>query len=156
MSHIEASNRKQALKVGVGFSLMAFIHKEILKQICVTAEQHYPKECCGLLIGKAGDIMEIRAAENVAKELMHRRYLIHPLELLAAENYVRGTGMEVLGVYHSHPDYPARPSEFDLENAVPHYLYMIVSVARGRSGEAACWRLDDCHSGFKPEELLLA
>lgn len=129
------------------------IQEVLLAQIRVTAEQCYPNECCGLLLGTFPYIKEIRSIENASNDSRDRRYLIHPRDLMDAESYVRGIGMEVMGVYHSHPDHPAYPSAFDRENAVPQYLYLIVNVTRGRSGDVACWRVGDWGAEFKSEAL---
>jgi proteasome lid subunit RPN8/RPN11 len=133
--------------------MMISIHEALLTQIRVNAEKTYPNECCGLLLGTSHYIKEIRSADNASNDSRHRRYLIHPRDLMAAENYVRGIGMEVMGVYHSHPDHPAHPSEFDRRNAVPGYLYLIVNVIQGRSGDVTGWRVEDWGAGFESEAL---
>jgi proteasome lid subunit RPN8/RPN11 len=132
---------------------MVKISEETLKQIYASAEQHYPNECCGILIGEPGTIKAIRAAENVASELRHRRYVISPLDLFRADSDARRSGMEVVGIYHSHPDHPAYPSEYDREHALPHYLYLIVNVTKGQAGDASCWIQPEWDSEFLPEEL---
>ncbi len=134
---------------------MAQISKVLIEQIRVSAEQCYPNECCGLLLGKDRSVIEIRAVENVAEESRRSRYLISPLDLYNADNYVRGIGLEVIGVYHSHPDHPARPSTYDREHAVPHYLYLIVNVTNGRAGDIGGWTLGDWESPFVAEDLLV-
>jgi proteasome lid subunit RPN8/RPN11 len=132
---------------------MTEIHKVLLEQICINAEKSYPDECCGLLMGTSHSIKEIRPVENASNDSKRRRYLIHPKDLMDAENYGLGIGMEVIGVYHSHPDHPAHPSAFDNETAVPQYLYLIVNVTQGRSGDVTCWRMGNWGSGFEPEAL---
>jgi proteasome lid subunit RPN8/RPN11 len=132
---------------------MVEIPEVILKQIFTNAEQNYPNECCGILIGTPGSIKEIRVAENMTSELPHRRYVISPLDLLEADNRARSLGMEILGIYHSHPDHPANPSKYDRKNALLHFIYLIVSVTKGRAGEAACWTLPSWESGFLAEEF---
>jgi proteasome lid subunit RPN8/RPN11 len=132
---------------------MISIHKILLKQLRISAEKSYPNECCGMLLGTPPYIKEIRPVENASSDSKLRRYLIHPRDLMDAENYVRGIGMEVMGVYHSHPDHPSQPSAFDEENAVPQYLYLIVNVMQGRSGDVTCWRMGDWGAEFEPEAL---
>jgi proteasome lid subunit RPN8/RPN11 len=132
---------------------MIRISEEILKQICANAEQNYPNECCGFLIGMPGSIREISPAENTATEHRQRRYLISPLDFLKAHNCACGSGMEVIGTYHSHPDHPPSPSELDRKQAFPNYLYLIVNVTAGGAGMAACWMLSGPDSEFAAEEL---
>jgi proteasome lid subunit RPN8/RPN11 len=132
---------------------MVRIPEEILEQIHISAEKHYPYECCGFLVGAPGSIKGIRTAENVATEFRHRRYAISPLDFLKADEYARSSGMEVIGIYHSHPDHPASPSRYDREHALPHYLYLIVNVTKGRAGTASCWMQPSRDAGFLAEEL---
>jgi proteasome lid subunit RPN8/RPN11 len=132
---------------------MIEIHEVLLEQIRVNAEKSYPNECCGLLLGTSHYIKEIRPVENVSRDSKLRRYLIHPRDLMDAENYGRGIGMELMGVYHSHPDHPARPSAFDRETAIPQYIYIIVNVTQSRSGDVTCWRIGNWGSEFEPAAL---
>ncbi len=125
----------------------------VLKQASLNAEQSYPNECCGLLLGTPGFIREIRAAANLSNGPKHRRYVISPLDLLAAETFARGREEDVIGIYHSHPDHPPHPSEYDRKHAILDYLYLIVSVDHGRAGEILCWSLPGCGSEFRREEL---
>src|SRR4030065_584569 len=74
-----------------------------------------------------------------------QHYSLDPSDRLRAEAEAERLGLEILGVYHSHPDHPARPSETDLELALPWYCYVITSVERGRVGASAAWRLADDH-----------
>jgi proteasome lid subunit RPN8/RPN11 len=133
------------------------IPKLLQEQIFRNAVRAYPNECCGLLLGEIeGQLKLVRKvweSENVTESGRHNRYCISPLELLKAENFVAKRGWEVLGVYHSHPDHSARPSEFDRTHAILHYSYVILSVIRGRPGESGCWTLGDWDSSFEPEEL---
>ena len=71
----------------------------------------------------------------------------------AAAAKARAAGLDVVGFFHSHPDHPARPSAFDLENAWPFYSYLIVSVERGRAADSRSWRLAEDRSAFEPETL---
>lgn len=109
-----------------------------LRRYC---EEQYPHEACGALIG-SGDghnepwrVEELRPAPNVHDGDHKRRYLIPPDFQLQAEKYARESGREVLGFYHSHPDHPADPSEYDRTHAWPGYLYVICSVSKGKSAE---------------------
>ena len=123
-------------------------------------EGDYPYECCGLLIGALGDasaksIDEVYAISNAREASAQRnRFLIAPEELLHAERYARARQREIVGFYHSHPDCPAVPSQFDLEHAWPVYSYVIVSVRQGRAEEVLSWELLADRSRFEAEEIL--
>ena len=140
--------------------MVTIISKVILKQICNHAVASYPEEACGLLFGQKDEdrkfVRAFRQAQNAAEGSRQNRYLIAPIDLLGAENFSRVQGWEVLGVFHSHPDHPARPSEFDREHAILHYSYIILSVTRGRVGEATCWTLHDWGSPLASDELLVS
>ena len=122
-------------------------------------ESAYPEECCGVLIGRdarAGEpasVDHLVAADNERTESRHNRYVISPQALLAAQRGAREQGLEIVGYYHSHPDHPARPSEFDREHAWPGTSYVIVSVRQGKAVDCRSWRLRDDRSAFDPEEL---
>jgi proteasome lid subunit RPN8/RPN11 len=121
--------------------------------------QAYPDEGCGVLLGldrgERREIERVILAENVREDSRHNRYLIAPEHFLAADREGREQGFEVIGFFHSHPDHPARPSAFDLEQAWPYYSYLIVSLERGRVAEMRSWRLAEDRSRFDPEELQL-
>ena len=131
----------------------------------------YPSECCGMLLGRAdGDdkqVSEVVALKNLrhdaarAQELLplaspdretdRNRFLIDPLEQLKVEKDARARGLDVLGYYHSHPDHPARPSNYDREHAWPWYSYIILSVEKGTPAEMTSWVLSDNRGRFDPE-----
>lgn len=118
-------------------------------------EQAYPTECCGVLAGRAGEIKEIVRLvpmDNRRTDDPHR-YLIAPDDLRRTISGLRGSGLEVVGYYHSHPDHPAAPSAFDTEHAWPWYSYIIVGVDRGRAGELTSWVLEDDRSVMRRESL---
>ena len=117
----------------------------------------YPEEGCGVLIGRDEEgarIVEriVPFANQQAGERGHR-YLIAPEQLLGAEREAREAGLDVVGFFHSHPDHPAEPSAFDLEQAWPYYSYLIVSVEGGRVVDARSWRLAEDRSRFEPETI---
>jgi len=119
----------------------------------------YPEECCGVLIGRAltdgsGTLVErVLPVDNERQDSRNNRYMIHPETVLAAEKEARRLGLDVVGYYHSHPDHPARPSEFDREHAWPGLSYVIVSVMDGTAEDTRSWRLEDDRSSFGEEEL---
>lgn len=115
----------------------------------------YPGESCGLLLGRTqpGErhfVQHQHPARNLASG--HDRYELDPQDYFAAEMAATAAGIAVIGVWHSHPDHPARPSATDREWAWPGWSYLIVSVAAGKSAEVRSWRLDD--KDFVEEEIL--
>jgi proteasome lid subunit RPN8/RPN11 len=117
----------------------------------------YPEECCGVLLGRNGDVAPqvetLRAIDNVHADERSRRFLIDPRDYLAAEREARARGLVVLGIYHSHPDHPAQPSEHDREHAWPNLHYLILAVGRGEPGELTSWVLSDDRLTMRPERL---
>lgn len=122
------------------------------------AKQEYPHECCGALLGQVmgNDVRwveEVVPVANEQEENRERRFLITPEQMMALERRAREKGLKVLGFYHSHPDHPARPSEYDREQALPWYSYLILSVQKGKPAEMHCWRLLDDRSDFEREQM---
>lgn len=130
----------------------------LLESIRRHGAESYPDECCGVLLGTATDgehrIVELIAARNEREaESRHNRYLIPPETVLEAHKRAREQELDVVGYYHSHPDHPAVPSEFDRDHAWPATSYLIVSVREGESLEARSWRLLDSRESFEEERL---
>lgn len=131
-------------------------HEEELRR---HAEQEYPHECCGLLVGRfAADgrktVVEVYPVSNAREEsARHNRSLILPAEMLRGERHARARGLDVIGNYHSHPDHPAVPSAFDLEHAWPTWSYVIVAVEQGRAAAVRSWELRADRSRFDEEEI---
>lgn len=128
---------------------------EALERIRQHVERAYPEEACGGLLGagRSDGALEVAAAvpvENARERERERRYLIGPDDVLAMERSAGEAHLEVVGYYHSHPDAPPFPSEFDREYAWPWYAYLIVSVASGRAAELRAWRLADDRQRFDP------
>jgi proteasome lid subunit RPN8/RPN11 len=113
----------------------------------------YPNECCGALIGRDGVVSETLALPNTTEEGPRRRFMVRPQDYRAAERRADELGGELLGFYHSHPDHPARPSQYDLDHAWPSFSYVIVSVREGVSGDMTSWRLREDRSAFDQEDL---
>jgi proteasome lid subunit RPN8/RPN11 len=113
----------------------------------------YPHECCGALIGRDGLITEAFALPNTTEEGPRRRFLVRPSDYREAERRASAAGAELLGFYHSHPDHPAQPSQYDLDHAWPFFSYVIVSVREGAAADMTAWRLRDDRSAFEPEQL---
>jgi proteasome lid subunit RPN8/RPN11 len=125
-------------------------------------ERAYPDEGAGLLLGhlEADDIRHVthwRPLENRWDAAgRKRRYQLDPRDLMRIEDDAERDGLAVLGVFHSHPDHPPRPSAFDLEHALPYYSYLITSVDSGAAGESRAWRLADDRSEFAEEAIQTA
>ncbi len=142
---------------------MLRIKTQLLEEIRGHAEREYPRECCGLLVGRIEDgghtrvVTAARAVENTWGEggEQSRRMLIEPREYLRAERHFAGEGLGVVGNYHSHPEHPAVPSQFDLENLAPWTTmsYVVVSVRAGRAVELRSWELAEDRSRFNEEEV---
>ncbi|MBW4577548.1 MAG: M67 family metallopeptidase [Aphanothece sp. CMT-3BRIN-NPC111] len=143
---------------------------EHLQTIRAHAENTYPDECCGIMLGQMGDdaktLVEIWQTENAwsaetvddypdaeAVTTKSRRYAIAPLDLLKAQRSARDRHLDIIGIYHSHPDYPAIPSEFDRTCAWQEYSYIIVSVQQGKACDLRSWSLNDAHQ-FQLEEII--
>jgi proteasome lid subunit RPN8/RPN11 len=151
------------------------LNNEQLESIHSHGEREYPNECCGMLLGRvdgdAKEVSEVVPLKNLrldsarAQELLplgdpgreseKNRFLIDPLEQLRVEREARSRGLDVLGYYHSHPDHPARPSNYDREHAWPWYSYVILSVERGNAAEMTSWVLSEDRLRFDPEPLKL-
>jgi len=131
-----------------------------LEKIREHARIAYPNECCGVLLGKEvggwKSVVEARALENAQGESPRNRFLITADVVLENDRYARQKGLDILGFYHSHPDHPPVPSEYDLENAWPWFSYLIVAVNRGNPGEATSWELAEDWSRFNRETMAAA
>jgi proteasome lid subunit RPN8/RPN11 len=115
--------------------------------------QTYPNECCGALIGRDGHVFEAFALPNTTEEGPRRRFLVRPSDYQAAESHASDRDAELLGFYHSHPDHPAEPSQYDLDHAWPVFSYIIISVRDGEPRELRSWRLREDRSQFDEEEV---
>ena len=118
----------------------------------------YPNECCGILIGRDLDgrrlVERLEAGQNVfAADERYHRFSIDPRVQMRAERAAEAEGKAVLGFYHSHPDHPARPSEYDREHAWPYYSYVIVAVAKGKPADVTSWVLDDRTNQFAAQPI---
>jgi proteasome lid subunit RPN8/RPN11 len=123
------------------------------------ARRAYPEECCGALLGKTDDgavrVMRIERIENSSREQRRRRYAVAPLEYARVERAADAAGLSVLGFYHSHPDHPAVPSEYDREHGLPFFHYVILTVGPESSGEIASYVLSEDRGVFEREELVV-
>jgi len=133
-------------------------------------EETYPHECCGALVGSAAHVVNVVPLPNTTEEGPRRRFMVRPSDYMLAERRATELGGELLGFYHSHPDHPSRPSQYDLDHAWPTFAYIIVSVKgqvrdevpvdlSRRSSDAAkadvmtVWYLKDDRSSFEEGTL---
>ena len=117
--------------------------------------QTYPHECCGAMLGRDGVAVEACPLPNTTDEGPRRRFLVRPQDYRAAERRAAERGLELMGFYHSHPDHPARPSQYDLDHAWPVFSYVIVSVREGAAAELTSWRLREDRAAFDEELVTL-
>jgi proteasome lid subunit RPN8/RPN11 len=133
--------------------------EDIIDRFTAQAQQEYPYECCGFLLGSSDghsvDVSEYIILNNVQKENRERRFLIQPEEFLRIEMEADKKGMSVVGVVHSHPDHPEKPSKFDREHAWPGLSYIIVSVQNGTAEKYRSWRLSDDRNEYSEEKIVI-
>lgn len=131
------------------------IAEEALQVMIQDAEKSYPDECCGFFYGQEyGNryITEAIPVINSKEGDKRRRFEISPEDYIKAERYAFAHKLRLLGVYHSHPDHPARPSEHDLKQAVPYFSYIILSVQQGKVADITSWQLAE-HGTFEEEAV---
>jgi len=116
----------------------------------------FPHECCGAMLGKDGVVREACALANTTAEGPRRRFLVRPGDYRVAEQRARDARLDLLGFYHSHPDHPAEPSQYDLDHAWPSFSYVILSVMAGEDKLLTSWRLRGDRSAFNEETLAIA
>ena len=126
---------------------MILFNEKILEQMSKDALINFPHECCGFFFGSEDVdvrlITYLMQANNISKEDKHRRFSISPEDYIRAENYAWENKLTLLGIYHSHPDHPAIPSELDRLAAQPFFSYVIISVTRNIILGLRSWRLND-------------
>jgi proteasome lid subunit RPN8/RPN11 len=132
-----------------------------LRAIEAHGEAAYPNEGAGLMLGRAsGEAVAVGAllplGNTRAVEEQHNRYELSPHDFLQAELEAERRGLSVVGVFHSHPDHPARPSEFDREHALPNFSYLITTVAEGKAQATRAWRLRQNRTVFDEDVLEIA
>jgi proteasome lid subunit RPN8/RPN11 len=140
--------------------MVLIIPKEILRAIHQHGEEAYPEEGAGLMLGKAeGEVKRVEKILPLANTredaARHNRYLLNPQDYLRGEMEAARLGLDVLGVFHSHPDHPNRPSEFDREWAMPWFSYLITSVQQGKAVESRSWLLAEDRCAFSEENIAI-
>jgi proteasome lid subunit RPN8/RPN11 len=129
-----------------------------LERIHQHGESAYPDEGVGFLLGSGDERRQITTILPLPNgreaEARRRRYLISPEDTLCAEQEADRCGLTLVGVFHSHPDHPEVPSEYDREWALPWFSYLITRVAEGQAVVSRAWRLRDDRSGFDEERII--
>ena len=143
--------------MSTGDSIRVWISAELAEQIRRHGAETYPHECCGALLGRDGDekreVVELLPLANRRNDSPRNRFEVTADDVRLAEKAAREKQLELIGWYHSHPDAPARPSEYDRDHAWPWYSYIIVSVEQGGARNTTSWRLNDDRSGYDAEEI---
>jgi len=129
------------------------ISRDVDAAIRAHGQETYPHECCGALVGRDDRVVAVVALPNTTEEGPRRRFLVRPSDYREAETQAAHLGGELLGFYHSHPDHPARPSQYDLDHAWPTFAYIIVSVAEGAATDMTVWFLKEDRSTFDEGRL---
>jgi len=133
------------------------IRDEMFRRIHAHGVETYPHECCGALLGRDGDnareVLDLLPLANRRDDSPRNRFEVTADDVRLAEKTAREKHLELIGWYHSHPDAPARPSEYDRDHAWPWYSYLIVSVAKGTAADSHVWELKEDRSGFVAQDL---
>ncbi len=144
-------------RFGNSRTLKTIISSEHRDKIRHYGESTFPHECCGFLLGTVDDdcktIAEIIPVINERTDSANNRYLISPDAYWEGEKQARSQGLEIVGIYHSHPNHPAEPSDYDREHAMPWLSYIIVAIENGQAQDLNSFVLSDDYTHFNPEPL---
>ena len=137
---------------------MLKLTKQIEAEIRLAGEKAYPNECCGILFGSEDGndhvVKSLKPIDNAREsDEQYHRFLITAEDMMQAELEARKLGLEIVGFYHSHPDHPAKPSDYDRDHALPFYSYIILRVAEGKADLMTSWRLQLSREAFDSELL---
>lgn len=136
---------------------MLAIPNDLIEQINKHVEEAYPEEGAGFLIGVEGEVRQILSLPNMREdEARHNRFMFTPEDYLKAELKADSLGLSLIGVFHSHPDCPNTPSEYDREWAQPFFSYIITRVDKGKSVSHRSWRLLEDRSKYEEEEIKIS
>ena len=137
---------------------MIEIDAEPWRQMVEHARATYPNECCGAMLGTVTDgqkrVVEAMPLENAATGPQRERYELRPEDLLKADREARSRKMDLVGIYHSHPDCGAYFSETDLKNSCPWYSFVVLSIQKGEFDHANSWLPNPDQTAAEKEELI--
>jgi len=133
------------------------LNQDIIKQMEEHATTTFPDECCGFMFGGIDNgnikVELISKVLNTHPDFKTRRFLISPDDYMNAENYADENGYALVGVYHSHPNHPAIPSDIDRQAALPGFSYIIFSIMDGKPSDVAAWELLEDRSEFRAVQI---
>lgn len=134
------------------------LDSEVQQYIQNHLEESFPNEGCGFFYGREEEeglrkIIHAEAVLNSKKGDQARRFEITPLDYVKAERRAEEMELQLLGIYHSHPNHPAIPSDFDLQKALPYFSYLILSVQEGKAATLTSWRLEEEERHFTEEKV---
>lgn len=148
------------------------ISRQVYEDMIKHAESGYPYEVCGVMIGSGEEIISFRECKNLIaedqvetefkntnnldKERLRDRFELDPKSYIEADEWARSKGLEILGIYHSHPDHPSRPSETDRQVASPFWGYIIFSINQGKFNDARLWYINEDDYQFEQREFELS
>lgn len=136
---------------------MLAVSNDLIEKINAHVEEAYPEEGAGFLIGVEDEVKEILSLPNAREgEARHNRFLITPEDYLKAELKADSLGLSLIGVFHSHPDCPNVPSDYDREWAQPFFYYIITRVDEGKAVSHRSWRLIQDRSKYEEEEIKIS
>ena len=139
---------------------MIRVAKEPWREMVEHARSTYPDECCGAMLGRVDgaekEVLVAMRLENSSAGSQAARYELRPEDLLAADKEARRRGMDLVGIYHSHPDCGAYFSETDLKNSCPWYSFIVLSIQKGEFDHANSWLPNAEQTAAEKEELTYA
>jgi len=141
-------------------AIMLIIPRNMMDELFQMGKEAYPNEGCGFLLGTLeadGEkrVQVLHRTTNINTSRPKDRFEIDPREFLLIEKEAKKDGREILGFFHSHPDHPANPSQFDSEMAWPNYSYLILSVLGGNEVAARSWIFDEESRKFFEEDIVI-
>ena len=127
------------------------IKKNILDEIFEHAKKAYPQECCGIVLGNRDKgenitIKEVKETKNLSQDPL--KYQMDPRDFLKVQRYASSNDLDIVGVYHSHPDHPPIPSKYDIESAWEDLFYLIVTVKKSKPDKIKSWVFKDSRKKF--------
>ena len=136
------------------------IPESVARRIEAEGIAAYPNECCGLLVGRDGDrrmVDRLVPMKNAFDEKeQYHRFTIDPVAMIETEKLAEREGKAVLGFYHSHPDHPARPSEYDRQHVPPwsFYSHVIVAIHQRKPVDMTSWTMNEETEQFDPQTIV--